>query len=143
MTQVDFYILTDSSPTARELFACKLADKAFQLQHHIYVQAANQQQAENMDNLLWTFSQGSFLPHGLNSANYENTSPIVIGFPQQSTEFHDVLINLDENVPTFFSQFERVAEIVGGDEGMRNQARGRYKFYRDRGYALNTHNISN
>jgi DNA polymerase-3 subunit chi len=143
MTQIDFYILANNSPTARELFACKLADKAYQLRHHIYIQTANQQQAENLDNLLWTFHQGSFLPHELNTGDKDNTAPIVIGHPQQSTSFHDVLITLDEDVPALFSQFERVAEIVGGDETMRHQARTRYKFYRDRGYALNTHNISN
>jgi DNA polymerase-3 subunit chi len=55
--------------------------------------------------------------------------------------FHDVLVNLDQTVPAFFGQFERVAEIVSGDDNVRNQARERYKYYRDRGYSLNSHNI--
>jgi DNA polymerase IIIc chi subunit len=53
----------------------------------------------------------------------------------------DVMINLDQTVPAFFGQFERVAEIVSGDDTARDQARQRYKYYRDRGYTINTHNI--
>jgi DNA polymerase-3 subunit chi len=142
MTQVDFYILSDTSPNAGEVFACKLVDKAYHLKHTIYVNASNQPQAEHLDELLWTFNQGSFLPHTLNAQQESFAEPIVIGYPAQSTPFHDVLINLDQEVPAFFSQFERVAEIVNGDDTARNQARQRYKFYRDRGYNLNTHNIS-
>lgn len=141
MTQIDFYILADNSLKAGELFACKLVDKAYHLKHTIYLNASNQPQAEQLDELLWTFNQGSFLPHSLNTQQESIAEPILIGYPEQNTHFHDVLINLDQEVPAFFSQFERVAEIVSGDDTMRNQARQRYKFYRDRGYALNTHNI--
>lgn len=142
MTQIDFYILADTSPTAGELFACKLVEKAYHLKHAVYIYASTQPQAQHLDELLWTFNQGSFLPHTINSREHSTGEPIVIGYTEQTTAFQDVLINLGEEVPAFFSQFERVAEIVSGDENSRTRARQRYKFYRDRGYALNTHNIS-
>lgn len=126
---------------AGPLFACKLAEKAYQLKHTIYINTTDQPQAQQIDELLWTFNQGSFLPHELNAADKDFEEPILIGRPEQATHFHDVLINLDKSVPAFFSQFERVAEIVCGDETMRDQARQRFKYYRDRGYSLNTHNI--
>ena len=150
MTQIDFYILADQSPVAGALFACKLVDKAYHLKHTIYVHTANQSQAQQLDELLWTFNPSSFLPHDFNAPGKDSEEPILIGCPQtglqpssaqQITRFHDVLVNLDETVPEFFGQFERVAEIVSGDDHVRNQARQRYKYYRDRGYSLNTHNI--
>ena len=156
MTQIDFYILSDNSPHSGELFACKLVDKAYHLQHTVYINTPGKPQAEHLDDLLWTFSAGSFLPHALNSQSLDSQSfdsqepnsqeqslksPILIGHTNQSTTFHDVLINLTQDVPAFFSQFERVAEIVYGDETMRNASRIRYKFYRDRGYMLKTHNL--
>ena len=141
MTQIDFYILADNSSMAGPLFACKLADKAYHLKHTIYIHTANQPQAKQIDELLWTFNPGSFLPHELNVPDKDFEEPILIGHSEQATRFHDVLINLDDSVPSFFGQFERVAEIVYGDDALRNQARQRYKFYRDRGYSLNTHNI--
>ena len=141
MTQIDFYILADNAPMAGALFACKLVDKAYHLKHMIYINASNLLHAEQMDELLWTFIPGSFLPHDLNAPEKDPEEPILIGYPEQTTRYHDVLINLDQEVPAFFGQFERVAEIVYGDDNTRSQARQRYKFYRDRGYSLTTHNI--
>jgi DNA polymerase-3 subunit chi len=54
-----------------------------------------------------------------------------------------VLINLAAKVPSFFSRFERVAEIVTTDDQAKEQARDRYKFYQQRGYELETHKLSN
>jgi DNA polymerase-3 subunit chi len=48
---------------------------------------------------------------------------------------------MSTEVPTFFSRFSRVAEIVAGDDDERKTARERFRFYRDRGYQMNTHNL--
>jgi DNA polymerase-3 subunit chi len=44
-------------------------------------------------------------------------------------------------VPEFFSRYARVAEVVDANTERREQSRGRYRFYRDRGYKLNTHQV--
>ncbi|MGD8642852.1 MAG: DNA polymerase III subunit chi, partial [Chromatiales bacterium] len=33
MTRVDFYLLRDSHPLARQRFACRMAEKAYRLGH--------------------------------------------------------------------------------------------------------------
>jgi DNA polymerase-3 subunit chi len=48
----------------------------------------------------------------------------------------DILLNLSEAVPTFFSRFEKTIEIVGVTEAERAPGRVRYKFYQDRGYQI-------
>jgi DNA polymerase-3 subunit chi len=53
-----------------------------------------------------------------------------------------VLINLHDAPPPFFSRFERLAEVVGADEAGAAAARERFRFYRERGYELRTHNLS-
>ena len=53
-----------------------------------------------------------------------------------------MLINLHASPPPFFSRFERLAEIVGIDEAEASAARKRYRFYRERGYELRTHNLA-
>ena len=67
---------------------------------------------------------------------------MVIGTDNPPDMPTDVLINLKRDVPGFFSRFERVIEIVAGPEVQRNLARERFKFYRDRGYPLETHELS-
>ena len=54
----------------------------------------------------------------------------------------DVLINLCEETPAFFSRFHRLIEIVTTDETDRKRARERFRFYRDRGYEIVTHDLA-
>ncbi|MDH5571845.1 MAG: DNA polymerase III subunit chi [Gammaproteobacteria bacterium] len=155
MTRIDFYILNEPHENADAIMACRLAEKAFSLKHQVYIHTRSAEHTEKIDNLLWTFREGSFLPHQpFTSANIlpGNMSaehlqyPVLIGHtPELDTAMetqHQVLINLTEQIPMFFSRFERVTEIVPANESSRHQARERYRFYQDRGYELKTHNLS-
>ena len=53
----------------------------------------------------------------------------------------DLLINLGDEQPIFFSQFERVAEFINDDKELKLLGRERYRFYQQRGYELSTHKI--
>ena len=141
MTRVDFYLLHDNAETGRNLAVCKLAHKAFSLGHRIYIYAPDSRQAQHLDQLLWTFNQGSFIPHGLNADSPEADIPVLIGHEEPPAAHEDVLVQLTPQIPEFFSRFERVAEVVNGSEEEKAQARERFRFYRDRGYALQTHKI--
>jgi len=144
VTRVDFYILDSDSDDARLLFACKIVDKATQLDHHVFIHSKSEQEALQLDELLWTFSQGSFISHRVVREALDKPPPeqVLIGVdaPPGPGQW-DVLINLAPEVPEFFSQYARVAEVVDNNDGRREQSRGRYRFYRDRGYALNNHKI--
>jgi DNA polymerase III subunit chi len=145
MTRVDFYVLDDAAGQARERFACRLVEKAWRLQHTVYLHAASAGEAQRLDDLLWTFRDGSFLPHVLDEpgldAGLAAATPVRIGASPEPAFEADILVNLDHAVPLFFSRFERVAEIVSGDDEARGRARDRFRFYRDRGYVLETHRI--
>jgi DNA polymerase III subunit chi len=145
MTRVDFYVLEDDARQARDRFACRLVEKAWRLKNTVYLHAASPAEAQRLDELMWTWSDGSFLPHVLESpdldARLAAATPIRIGSGTTSGFDAGLLVNLDRKVPLFFSRFERVAEIVGGDTAERDSARERFRFYRDRGYALETHRI--
>ena len=146
MTRIDFYILASKKPDAAEHTACRLAEKAYGLKHSIYIHTSGQQQTAQLDKLLWTFRDGSFVPHQLHRVDAINNSPVIIGHETSlDTELathHQLLINLEKMAPPFFSRFERVLEIVGADELQRDSARERFKFYRERGYELQTHELA-
>lgn len=141
MTKVDFYLL-GSRGDSRALFACRLAEKAWRLGHRVFLLAPDAPAALELDELLWTFSQGSFVPHALykNPADIE-ANPVLIGHDEPPADVHDVLVSLAPDVPPWFSRFARVAELVGADESEKAGARERFRFYRERGYALETHNL--
>ncbi len=141
MTRVDFYIVDSTAAAARERLACRLAEKAWRLAHRIYIHGRDPRHVESLDQLLWTFRDGSFVPHEP-LAEPVPDCPILIGHGEAPESHTGVLINLSETVPTFFSRFERVVEIVNQDEPVRQAGRERFKYYRDRGYDLHTHNVS-
>lgn len=144
MTQVDFYITDSDSDDARLRLACKIVDKAMQRDLHVFVHAASDEEARKLDELLWTFEQGSFIPHRVvrGEPDAPPLEPVLIGMsPPSAPGRWDVLVNLAPEVPEFFSRYERVAEVVDADAARREQSRARYRFYRDRGYQLNNYRV--
>ena len=139
MTQVDFYVLPDTAARSRQLFCCRLAEKAFALGHRVFVHAASEGAARELDELMWTFRDRSFLPHCL--AGADETAAVHIGAGGEPAAGFHLLINLGPEVPGFFSRFERVAEVVDGDDEQKRLGRERFRFYKDRGYPLETHKL--
>jgi DNA polymerase III subunit chi len=142
MTRIDFYILPDKPGTADSavITACKLCEKAAAAGLKIYAHTDNPGLADNFDGALWSFRQGGFTAHERFDGKVidEPLPPVLIGGVEPPDSHHDVLVNLGAEVPDFFSRFTRVLEIVAGDDAQRSASRARYKFYRDRGYELNT-----
>ena len=52
-----------------------------------------------------------------------------------------MLINLGAEIPRVFGRFERVAELVDQRPELLSQSRERFRFYRERGYELKTHQL--
>lgn len=142
MTRVDFYLIDHDADGSQDFAVCKLAHKAFRLGHRIYILTPDSSHAQRLDRLLWIFSPGSFIPHGLSREQADADLPVLIGYDEPPATYEDVLIQLAPQVPECFSRFQRVAEVVNGATGDKALARERFRFYRDRGYALQTHNIA-
>jgi DNA polymerase-3 subunit chi len=141
-TRVDFYILDATEPAKRLGFACRLTEKAYGLEHRVYAHMATAQDAEQLDEMLWTFRQDSFVPHQLLTETTEKRAPVSIGTADSCETNGDLLINLADTAPAFITEFQRVAEIVGGDEQSRQAGRERFKQYRDMGIEPESHRIS-
>lgn len=124
---------------ARKTLACKLAEKAWRLENTIHIHTMTKADAEQLDELLWTFRDGSFVPHEL--VGGETNAPITIGFGDGAVEARDLLITLCDDIPSFAQSFPRVAELVTSDENCRDKSRKRYAIYRDQGHTLETHKI--
>jgi DNA polymerase III subunit chi len=132
VTRIDFYVASEDAPRV----ACRVAEKAWKLGHKVYVHTKDPTDAQKLDELMWTFRDVAFVPHSLT-----DDAPVRIGHTAPPDGFDNLLVNLADEVPAFFSKFERVAEVVSGDESAKAQARERFRFYRDRGYELETHQV--
>ncbi len=142
MARVDFYVLQRADERSRHTLACKLAEKAYRLDNSVYIHAKTHQDAEHLNELLWTFRDGSFVPHALSGVDDDTTaSPVMIGCTADGVESRDLLINLCDEVPAFAEAFPRVAEVVTSDENCRILSRKRFTEYRDKGHSIQTHKL--
>tara|TARA_R110000796_G_scaffold241303_2_gene362748 strand:- start:70673 stop:71104 length:432 start_codon:yes stop_codon:yes gene_type:complete len=139
MTRIDFYLLDSDQADARLAYACRLAHKAWSKGHQVYLHCPGEEQAQALSELLWSFRADAFVPHAC--ATDQPNAKVVCGFGQDAGEHHDLLINLADESPSFFSQFNRLAEIVVELDPVRVPARERFRFYRERGYPLQTHQL--
>ena len=139
MTRVGFYVIQDSDAAQRLHVAAKLADKASQQGLRIYINADSEDQARQLDELLWSFRPGSFLPHGLHCE--EHCEKIAIGWGQEPEDHDELLINLQLSIPPFFGRFRRVAEVVTQDPASLAALRESWMFYKERGYQLEKHDV--
>ena len=139
MARVDFYVLDRVDEHARYMLACRLAEKAYRLENTVHIHTESQADAERLDQLLWTFRDGSFVPHDF--AADDVTTPITIGCDSDAVKPRDLLINLCDEIPKFAEIFPRIAELISGDEDCKSKGRKRFAEYREHGNDLKTHNV--
>jgi len=138
MTRIDFYTKVDD----KLRFAAKLCAKALTQKHKVNVYVPDHALATRFERLLWTDNATSFIAHCRVEDPLAPQTPVLI-HTQEGALLHDtLLINLDPAWPSFFSRFQRVIEIVSTDSEDAAAARERFRFYRDRGYALQSHDMS-
>jgi DNA polymerase-3 subunit chi len=146
-TRVSFYVLTGAEPGSRLGYACRLVEKAYKLQHRIHAHAVDGAMARNLDELLWTFRQGSFVPHELLvPGGKPPLAPVTIGAADAAGAAEppaaDLLINLATEVPPFYDRYPRIAEIIDGTPAGREAGRARHRFYREQGLEPETHEVT-
>jgi DNA polymerase-3 subunit chi len=144
MTRIDFYVLTGADPDARLHLVCKLAEKAAGLRQRVFIHSDSADVLHELDKALWNFRAMSFVAHQLlpdgHLASMTDADPVQLSTGQPAMD-RDLLINLAEQVPPFFSRFDRTLEIVNEEPQVQGPGRERYRYYQQRGYPLHHHKI--
>ncbi len=122
--------------------ACALSAKACARGMRVLAYCADAEAGLKFSRLLWTAQAVSFVPHCTPDDPLAAMTPVIVDHEGAEPLHDEVLINLRPEWPPFFSRFQRLIEIVSLDEVDRSQARARFKFYRDRGYAIQNHDLS-
>lgn len=135
MTSIDFYTGADD-PLA---VAARIVAKAWLQYGHVRVLTPDAAATDALDRRLWTFPATGFLPHCRLSSPLAAETPILVDDALRHEGPACVLVNLHGEPPPFFSRFERLADIVGRGGARADAGRARWKFYRERGYAMQHH----
>ena len=137
MTRIDFYHYAAD----KRAFACRLATKAYEQSSRLVVYSPDPAALQEFDRQLWTFQSTRFVPHCFAGDKLAAETPVILSTGEGELPHHDVLLNLGDEWPPFFASFERLLEIVAVDDEDKQKARGRYRFYKERGYDIKVNPI--
>jgi DNA polymerase-3 subunit chi len=138
--RVDFYLSEEAGEVARLRLACRITEKAYQANQKVLCYSDDAALLPRLDEMLWTFGDGSFVPHDtVTRDGAPGEAPVLLTSGPPPPGHVDVLINLGSTVPSFFEQFARVAEFLDGRPEVRSAGRERFKAYRARAIEPQTH----
>ncbi|WP_411726430.1 DNA polymerase III subunit chi [Methyloglobulus sp.] len=142
MPEISFYVLPTESTQERYLFACKLIEKAYRSGSFAYVLTDSLEQSQLIDDLLWTFRAGSFIPHQVYTGDLPTIENVVlIGLSNPPERWQKTVINLSSQCPQDFQQAERILEILDNSEETKTWGRNRYRQYQQAGIEIATHKM--
>jgi DNA polymerase-3 subunit chi len=141
--RVDFYVLKSAAAKQRWAFACRLTEKAYLKDLKIVIVNDTLADAQALDELLWTFNDRSFIPHKVcvDVESMDPATPVHLTVDSSALPAADLLVNLAQQLPPQLERYARIAEIIDADEERRRAGRERFKAYRDRKLAMETHQI--
>ncbi|HZP86307.1 MAG TPA: DNA polymerase III subunit chi [Burkholderiales bacterium] len=137
MTKIDFYTYVSN----KHQMVATLAGKALTRGVRMAILTPDAPSTEQLDKLLWMVPPIGFLPHCRAHHRLAPVTPIIIDHVTEPVVHEEVLLNLCASCPPHFSRFERLIEIVTSEDEDRAQARERFRFYRERGYEIRTHDL--
>lgn len=137
MTQIFFYHgAADRIAAAAGLIARACAQKKA-----LMVYAPDPEIAGALDRALWVSNPIGFVPHVHAGSPLAAETPVIIADTLATLSQEERLMNLSSEVPPEFSRFTSVIEVVA-DDADKAAARQRFKFYKDRGYEIQSHDLT-
>lgn len=138
MTRVEFFFnVPDKLAKAAEL-----CEKAVVKGRQLTIFTADEAMSQSMQKCLWQHSALSFLPSSTPEESASEFAAIIVDSKGEKLLQDDVLINLQQQYPPFFSRFRYLVELVGTEEADKVEARARFRFYKDRGYEIKSTDVS-
>ena len=137
MTEVLFYSNADNKLQT----ACTLTVKALARGMRVMLLTPDAAATAHLSNLIWSEPATGFVPHCRSGDRLAPVTPVIVDHVAEPLIHDQVLVNLCVLTPPFFSRFQRLVEIVGSEASDREAGRARYRFYRDRGYDIRTHQL--
>jgi len=137
VTRVEFFFNVDDKLAKTSELCAKALAKGRELMVFTPGVAMN----EAVQAALWQHSATSFLASS-DDAACTMPSPITVSHEHERLTKDDVLINLHDQHPPFFSRFRYLVELVGSAEDDKAAARVKFRFYRDRGYDIKSTDLA-
>jgi len=131
--QVDFYLLDAGTFAGCFPFVCRLVEKTYQQGFSSLIRVNSEEEAEKLDELLWTFRPASFVPHQRQEKEIRVSKAFGEAMPTVVIECR--LVETPQRVEG------RVLQMAPNEPKLLDLARKHYRFYQQEGYLLNNHRV--
>lgn len=132
MTKVSFFFGTAD----RQQAATHWLAEAYRQKQSVVVFQPDREKLDALDRWLWSHPATGFLPHCAIDSPYAEQTPIVMAHSLDSSLHDECLLNMSDDIPQGFTRFSELIEIISDDESTKLAGRERFRYYRDRGYAI-------
>lgn len=114
---------------------------AWERKQKVFIITASENSGQQLDELMWKYPEGRFLPHTKAGDQDVGKAPVSIGL-LSDLKPADVVINLCPQAVPQAEEFTRILEIVPFIKEERQTSRVKYKSYRNMGLEPQTHEIN-
>lgn len=133
-----FYLIAGTKKNDALTACCPVVARLYQEKRTVYLHTSNQEDAEILDEKLWSFSKESFVPHNLTSEIALPRPPVQIGWNKPAIGC-EILFYFTPQCPPFFAKFASVVTFIPNDEQLLIYAREQYRFFKKQNIAPITH----
>lgn len=134
MAEVLFYHLTRST---LEGTLPGLLERSLERGWNAIVQTSTKERCDALTNELWTYKDGSFLPHGTREDGDPAKQPIYLTDKEENPNAAQVLFLVEGSVPGDISAYERCVLMFDGlNDAAVAAARGHWKTLQGAGHAV-------
>lgn len=120
---------------------CHVINRYYLLRRNVAVYSNEHNTLCELDIMLWTFKDVSFIPHSFYKME-NNFNEEFITITRNISKIKNIknkemlLINISNTIPLCYNKFEGVVEIVSENEQERYEARSRWRIYKEDGHVL-------
>ena len=117
-----------------ELWVARLAAEKFAAGHRLLIKAGSPERLRTLDQALWTFDPGSFLPHGIMDGGNAARQPILLSLNDESPNQADCLVVVDQSSIPASSAFHSIDYVFErADPAGRDAARTQWRLWKEQG----------
>ena len=123
MTNIQFYIIETDDPAEQLSYAIQLALQTLAFGRYLHIHTGSAEATRQiLEQLANKLSNGD--------------DRLTIDHKGEPGNERQVLLNLADEVPHFFSSYESTLEVICTGSKIRDTGRERYRYYQSRGYPL-------
>ena len=126
---VNFYILSQNDILNSLNTICRIIEKAFEQKNTIFVYSPNEYITNDIDQMLWTFKETSFIGHTTLEEQIPYSSIYINHFIKSIDPF-SIIVNLTHNNITPTNNTGKIIEFVYNDKEQKQSSREKYLFYK-------------